>query len=322
MSFPNAKVVRHGGDPAEYHGSKIERGDPALVVSSSMLREFGACPARWRAGYVAPDSDAKDYGSLLDCLVLTPGDFAKRFRVKPATYTSEKGEVKPWNGNSNTCKAFLLDAETDGVSVVSQEELTEARAAGARLDADPVLKWFMDSSDKQVWLTGEWRDERTGLTIPIQALLDFAPREDSEFFEDIGDLKTTRCAHPAAWRKWSSQRGYHIQAALYIDMLNAATGQKRKGCRFVIQENFHPWQTAREKLSPQKLEFGRIIYKSLLARYCACLKTDKWPDYQEPDDKAEQGWSIDEADQWDEAQAMRASVAEPAAKDPGWAEGA
>jgi exodeoxyribonuclease VIII len=317
MSFQNAKIKSVGANPVEYHSHPDERGNPAMIVSSSMLREFGACPARWRAGYLPPSSDAKDYGSLLDCLLLTPDDFEKRFVVQPETYTSDKGEVKKWSNNATSCKEWNAVQLERGREIVVAQDLNDAHSAVARLRADFILSDFIDASDKQVWVTGEWLDAATGLIIPCQALLDFRPREDTEYFQRLGDLKTTRCAGVRQWQSWSSSRGYHVQAAFYTDLYNAATGEKRNDWCFVIQENFAPWQTARRILSRDKLKCGRTIYQGLMARYCKALQTDKWPDYDDTP-AASQGWTPDELMPWEEGDAfMQADIPDPEwMKDP------
>ncbi len=307
MSWQNCKIKAVRVDSEKYHAHNEDRGTSGYVVSPSMLKVFGECASRWRDGYVSPESEAKDYGSLLDCMALTPELFESRYAVRPDTYPDTKtGEPKPWNGNSNWCRAWLEKVESEGRKPLKQTDLAEVQAAVKRLRRDEILSAFSDASEKQVHVIGEWADEDTGLVIPCQCLIDYAPRKDSEFAACLGDLKTTRSALPFAWRRWSSQRGYHLQGALDIDIFNAATGESRETWCFVVQENFSPWQTARYMLASEKLNFGRVMYESLLRRYARCLQTGEWPDYN--DNAAPfltvQGWTIDEADRWDEAAAM------------------
>lgn len=305
MSFRNVKIVGIGVDPALYHAPQTAiRGDRHFIVSPSMLREFGQCPARWLAGYRAPDSDAKDYGSLLDCLTLTPGDFSKRYAIQPPNYKSEKGD-KPWHNGATVCKEWNAGQEALGKKIVTEAELAEVHEALARLQQDNILDAFGDASDKQVHLSGEWLDAEAGLVIPCRCLIDYVPRTDTEFAECAGDLKTTRSAHPLAWQKWSSQRGYHLQGAFDLDMLNALPDAPRrdKWC-FVVQENYPPWQTARRMLDEGKLNIGRVMYQALLARYARCLATGVWEDYDPGGPDCPQGWRLDYATKWDEMEAM------------------
>lgn len=315
MSFKNCKIIGTGADSDAYHAvnAKRPRGESGWIVTSGMLREFANCPSRWLAGYQPPGSDAKDFGSLLDLLVLTPSKFDAKYKVRPAMYQNEKGEEKEWNNNSGVCKAWNAEAKAEGREPLKQAELVEAQAASARLKADAILKAFADASEKQLWVSGEWHDKPTGLVIPVQALIDYVPRADTEFRQSIGDLKTTRSAKPHVWSRYSSQRGYHLQGAFYIEMLNAATGEERDTFCHVLVENFPPFQTGRSMVSLQKLEYGRALYQAHLANYAQCLKSGVWPDYQSGPDVID-GWSVDIASRWDEMEVMAAmgQIAAPA----------
>src|SRR5208283_4381679 len=91
--------------------------------------------------------------------------------------------------------------------------LDGATLAKNRLLSDAYLFTYLEASDKQVWVRGEWKDDATGLVIPTKCLLDCVPRVGTKFEFSAGDLKTTRSAHPAIWSRYSLQRGYHLQAA-------------------------------------------------------------------------------------------------------------
>jgi hypothetical protein len=309
MSLQNVTIKSKGVTPTGYHGQDIKaRGTPQFIVSSSSLREFGVCASRWKDGYEPPDTEAKDWGALVDCLVLTPQEFTKRYAVQPPTYTSSDGKTAAWTNLSKTCRGWNEEQASAGREAIKGEHLENARAAANRLWNDEILCSFLTQSDKQVWLTGQWTDAATGLVIPVQCLIDVAPKPDSEFPSCLGDLKTTRSAAPFRWSRYSSERGYHVQAAFDLDLWNAATGEQRDTWCFLLSENFAPWQTGRVLLSQEKLGYGRMIYKGLLARYARCVASGVWPDYQIGDDLV-QGWSIDHATKWDEAEAMRANLA-------------
>jgi len=324
MSFENVTIRGRDCDAEIYHAANADRqrGAKDWVVSSGMLREGGHCWARWKAGYQPPESEAKDFGSLFDLLAFTPAQFERKYVVRPDTYTHAKDGVKDWNNNATVCKEWNAAAAAEGRKPIKKAELAEVQSAVRRLREDAILSAFIDQSAKQTWLQGEWKDEATGLFIPVQALVDLAPQSDSEFSSCLGDGKTTRSAAPHVWSKYSSQRGYHVQAAFYIDMWNAATGDLRDTFCHLLTENYPPWQTGRSMVSLQKLEFGRILYQAYLARYAKCLATGIWPDYQAADARAKEfgGWSLDEATKWDEAEAMRgmeqiANAPEPADDD-------
>jgi len=290
LSFQNVKIEGVSVNPLHYFETKAERGNPALPMSSGSLKTFSHCPSRWRAGYNPPDSDAKEFGRLLDCIILTPEQFKDRYSIQPATYKSDDGD-KPWNNNSKSCRAWNAEQIASGKEIVKESELSQCRAALKRMKEDDKIVAFSEASDKQVWMSGQWKDEKSGITIPIKCLIDYVPRKDSEFAKCLGDLKTTRNAQLMPWQRWCFQAGYHVQAAFNTDMYVAASGEDRNTFCFILQENYEPWETAKRILSQDFLTLGRSAYRTMLENYCQCIKHDRWPSYDDHDE-AIQGWSL------------------------------
>lgn len=320
MSFRNAKVHPVSVSPAEYHDVTMPRGQSAYPVSPSMLKEFAKCPDRWVRGYVPPDSDAKDRGNLLDTLILTPELFDIRYKVRPLTYETkgmecptcksvtdsrkckkcgcdrvEKTVTEEWNWKSTTCQAWA-EAQKPR-EVIDPEQLAAAQKAKARLLADERLAAFIGASRSQVLVTGEWHDEATGLVVPVRCLIDLLPDAKSEFQKCIGDFKSTRNAGRADFARDVFKFGHHIQAAFDLDLFIAATGEDRTTWCLIVQEPFPPYQPGRRMLDPTFLDMGRTQYVTALRRYCQCLATGAWGDYDDTPDAA-QGWSIIEPENW------------------------
>jgi hypothetical protein len=281
-----------------YHTQKVERGTPKFIMSPSSLKLFNECPARWIAGYNPPDSDAKAFGSLLDTLALTPSQFPERYAVKPATYKDAKtGEEKPFNMNATICKTWA--SEQEGKVIVSNGDYVEAQTATKRLMADETIAELINCSDKQVHVAGEWHDKPTSLVIPVQCLIDLAPKADSPFQKSLCDLKTVRNASQRPFARQVFQFGWHVQAALDLALYGAATGQDRTDWLFVALENYPPFQTGRRLLAMDFIEIGQQTFKHALGRYAKCLKTGVWPSY----DPAEE-FSLVQAEPWMQFEAM------------------
>lgn len=293
--FTNVKIAGIGVSPDKYHQQESARGTAEHAMSSSSLREFGHCPSRYISGYESPDTASKEWGSLLDCLALTPSEFPKRYAVQPGEYRNDDGDIKDWNNNAKVCKAWRKQQE--GLSIIHADLKTDASCAVERLRKDETIASFLDASDCQVHLVGQWKDKESGLVIPVQALLDIVPRKISEFSKSLADLKTTRNAGVMPWQRWCYQAGYHIQAAFNLDLYVAATQEDRCQFCFILQENFAPWETGKRLLSQDFLDLGRAEYKRLLANYCWCLKHNHWPGYDEHDE-AVQNWSIVSPEPW------------------------
>jgi len=291
MSFQNCKIAGVGVNPEAYHGHDIKRGDPNHPVSPSLLREFARCPARWLAGYESPESKSKAFGSLFDCLALTPDQLTQRYVCQPETYTTEKDEVKPWTNLAKLCKQWRDDQLKAGMTIVKKEDLDEAYKAVSSLLSDLVAFDWHKASDKQVLVEGQWQDEASGLTVPVRCLIDYAPRKGSEFEHCLGDLKTTYNGELRTFTRNAYLFGYHVQAAFDTILYNEATGDARDKWCLVGVESFPPYQSFKRMFDAAFLDIGKQTVDTLLRLYCRCLSKNDWPGYDDSED-AVQGWSI------------------------------
>ena len=293
----NAKLLAVDYDSDVYHKTDAERGTPEYTMSRSALCEFNRCPSRWRAGFRGKDSDATDYGSLIDCLALSRSRFDSKYAVKPDTYIDVKsGEVKKWNGNATVCKDWL--AEIGNKEPVSAEDFNLALVAVKRLSADEAIAEYMKVSTRQVYCAAVWQDP-VGVSIPLKTLIDLVPHMGhEEYGKKLAEFKTARNAGNRAWARQVNDYGYHVQAALYMDVYNAATGENRNDWRFVIQENVHPYQTAKRYLAREFIIEGRREYQSALSFYAACVQSNNWPDYDHSANMHVNGWACVEQEAW------------------------
>lgn len=297
----NAQIVAVGADPKKYHAQTAERGTEQFVMSSGALREFSGCPSRWRAGYQNPESSAKEWGSLLDCMITSPERFNSIYAVEPEFYTTRpadpkkakafKPEQKRWNNNATVCREWHEEQRAAGKEIADASLLAKCKAAIARLRADELAAEWLNSCDCQIWVQAEWHDKATGLVIPIKALLDFVPRAGTVFANCLGDFKTTRNASVMAWQRWCFTAGYHVQAAIYSDLYVEATKEDRNTWCFLVQENYEPYEVGKRMLSQDFTALGKATYTKMLQNYCQCLKHNRFPGYDDTDESI-QGWSL------------------------------
>lgn len=95
------------------------------------------------------------------------------------------------------------------------------------------------------------------------------------------DLKTTSRGGSYSEVLWQVyERGYHVQAALYIDLL-AILGVYIKQYSLIFVETFEPYEVSFFELSESFIAQGRATYLNYLEQYKRAVKDDFWPGYPE-----------------------------------------
>lgn len=289
----NAQLVGSNYNPSEY-GLNCKRGELAYMMSRSSLKDFADCPSRWIKGGGLKDEETTStiWGSLVDCILTQPGRMDELFAIKPDTYTNEDGEEKPWNANSKTCRAWL--AKNSDRTCINQAAYFQAQVAVGRILNEPTFKSIAASAEFQVYLTAEYRDRDTELVVPVCGLLDIVPTGG----RSIWDLKTSRNANPAKWARVCHDYWYDAQAALYLDIHNAATGEDRDSFEHIIQENDPPFEISLVTLSVEFINQGRKKYTNALRLYCQCLKSGHWATYNDLARNNFSGRALVEPESW------------------------
>lgn len=292
-----AKVVGTNIEYAVYSRQSVEKGNPAYIMGRSDLAEFAACPKKWllTSDLAGESTEATEWGTLMDCLVLTPGQFKDRFAVCPETYPDTKTkEPKPWTFAANFCKDWKLSQGDK--TIIKAQEYGRAQQAVKALDQDS--QDLIAASERQVMVIGQYTDKETELTIPLKGLIDLVPKVDHpKWGTCLADLKTTSDASPRTWARQINQFSLNWQAALYLDLYTKAHEEDRNTFRHIVQENKEPFITGRRILSVEFVEMGRRAYLEALRDYCQCLKSNIWPDY-ETQGMCIDGWSIAEPEAW------------------------
>ncbi len=289
----NGKIIGSNIDSKDYHRQNAKRGEKDFVMSRGELFEFAKCPHRWLMGYEEEETKAIQWGSLMDCMALTPERFESDYAITPAVYKDAKtGEEKPWNWNANVCKEWRRQHR--GKQLVKPETVAEAKKAVSVLMADLPIRGLIKGSQRQVMVTAEYHDKETGVVVSIKTLIDVCPVKASPFDESLADLKTTNSAALGSWTQHVYKFGYHWQAAMYLDAYNCAGDDKRIEFLHIVQENYSPFETGRRLLSQEYVELGRLAYLAALTRYCRCLATGKWPGYDDDENSKTiiNGWQL------------------------------
>lgn len=239
----------------QYHAS--------IGVSKSQLDNMAKSPAHYLASLTTPrkETPAMRIGSLFHGLVLEPERV--KIAVAPACDKRTKDGKATW-------EAFCY--ENAGAEIVTAEEGEMLNGMVTSVRAHPAANALL-SGPGIAEGSAYWVDEQSGELCRCRP--DF-------YRQDLGiivDLKTTEDASPAGFARSIWKYGYHRQAAMYADGVEAATGDHIKGFVFVCVEKSAPFAVSTYRLDTQGEEAGRVSYKSLLLELSDCRAKKSFPAY-------------------------------------------
>lgn len=242
-----------------YYERTATPSDPkAGPVSKSLLWDLVVIrsPFKWRHGKPKEATKAMELGTLIHAATLEPETFNDLVIVSPYTDFRTK-EARDWKANQMEL----------GKIVTSEEDIEKIRDIATVVIDDYHLK-FQASYKTETAVFGKIGETE------IKGLIDLVP----DGLDCLVDLKTTASIDSEeALQRMIVNKGYHWQAALYLDLWNAATSEKRTRFVFCFVEVESPHETAWVELSENLLELGRTGYMNAVAKWQTCVATDHWP---------------------------------------------
>ena len=117
----------------------------------------------------------------------------------------------------------------------------------------------------------EWTDPVTNLACKGRA--------DYVRSTRLVDLKTARSVAPRQFMRAAADYLYHGQVAFYMDGALESGVLPQEACfpAIVAVQSSPPWDVAVYKFTPQALDAGRRLYRTLLDRLHECQTADWWP---------------------------------------------
>lgn len=191
--------------------------------------------------------------------------------VKPATYTNEKGETKPWNGNSNTCKQWLSDHSESLVLSAEQDEWC-ASVQGMVL-ADKRCARIMISGQAELSLFGY----DPNLKRALKSRPDWCNPDEGLF----ADIKTTVDASTDKLSRQIVSYRWHVQAAM-VRRCAKLNGIRFDNYYLIAIEKSNPPRLNVRRLSMTAIDRGDELLEKNLKALIACQAEDEWPDYSGP----------------------------------------
>lgn len=226
------------------------------AVSSHWLIDLLVSPAHCYRRHLDPErvieypSDAMRLGTLIHCLVLTPNQFWREFRVIHEDRRTRVGRAE-WEFTT-----------AQGWTPIKPAELEKARAIVAALKAHRPARRLLYHGKKERTII----QSRPAGLLPLKARLDV----HCEAKRLIVELKTTRDL--GVIRQSMTRYRYPLSAAFYRDMvLGQATA-------FVFVQTREPYDIEIVDFPRAQLEEGREQWESALRRFDECWRKGEWPE--------------------------------------------
>lgn len=252
-------------DIDRYHGHTFA---PEPSMSSSSLKKLAgkrACPAKfWEVSAMNPDrvptkvTPALRFGRAVHALALGEPEFAKDFLICPYD-DLRSGEGYKWN------KEWKAKVETGAEAremirapeFAMIEQMTKAlkrspQVAGAFTAGRPEISFFH-------------RDPETGVI--LKARVDWWP--DDPIAHPVQEFKSALSIDPEELSLDVFARGYHLQAALQVDVIKAVTGLD-VSIAHIVQEKEPPYLAELRMFTPEQIEHGRRRYRRALRIFADC----------------------------------------------------
>ena len=253
-------------NPGVYPGLSRAEYEAIPAANYSTLKHFNLSPAHAREYMIHPPepSKAMEFGTALHSAILEPTKFKKEYIVAPTVDRRTKEGKAAW---------VAFEAEHPGGNYLSTDEMEGCNTIIKGIDENETATLLLRGEGKNEMCV-VWVDEETGLL--CKGLID---RFTSLFgWGVVVDIKSTVSAFPPMFAAQSARMSYHVQAAFYIDGLNAVAPSERRFITLAIEKT-RPFCMSAFEYDEQAISEGRAAYRRYLNEYNSCKETGKWPGY-------------------------------------------
>lgn len=249
-------------NPSEYH-EKLRLRRENIFAKDSWLSKSSLWELRqvslWRWRFDPPKrkpTAAMSWGTLVDMLLTTP----------------EKTDSLIFNPypdfRSKAARELRDNAAKDGKTVISADELAEAKKAVEAVKSHDVAGPIMEQSRTQLMLLGKLKG------VQFRGLVDIAPENEPILY----DFKTTSSFSPRGISSQINDFGYHVQAAAYLKLWNQAhPNNQRNRFRFIWQDSSPPYEVTVTELPAFDISAGDEWAAHQIDRLINATKSGVWP---------------------------------------------
>lgn len=168
-------------------------------------------------------------------------------------------------------KAWKAWAEDQGLTVLTQDELQRVRdSVQAVQEYEPAVELLERCKDRQVAVVAPVETDNG--TIWGKGLLDFYGGPPA-----VMDLKTTDDSSPEAFSRTALNGRLHWQAAWYLDLCTAATGEPHDDFYFLVVERDPPHRVEVHQLGEAEMQLGRDQVRQQVEKYAYWQDRGEWP---------------------------------------------
>lgn len=234
------------------------------AISNSYLSRLDKCPAA--AKVPQETTAAMAFGSAAHCYILEgPEVFAAQFAVAPVC-----------DKRTTAGKALFAEFQSanEGKTVISVADANQIIAMSKAVHAHPFASKLLASGKAEQSIF--WADPLTGLQMKVRP--DWLPNCGVAV-----DLKTTTDAEERAFTRSILNFGYHRQAALYLDGINAVCGGGYDAFIFIAVEKEEPHRVEVYTLGDDFVDAGRDDYRRILDIEVTCRANGEYPHFTNPE---------------------------------------
>lgn len=206
---------------------------------------------------VKDDTDSMQYGSMLHCLVLEPDDFFNRYHIiEDLEIFNQIGGAKP--RATKAYKEWYQDAvgKAGEKQIVETNDYLSAKIAAENIRTNRASAKILNmATEREKPLDWEFKNFK------------FKGFIDGDGERLIFDLKTCTDASPQKFQREIMQRGYYMQAAMYL----CGLGQV-KDCYIIACDRKNGVSV--HKMESKLIEHGATEFNEILDKFNHCILTD------------------------------------------------
>lgn len=256
------------------------------ALSQSLLKDASKSPRKFEARYITGTMEreptaAMDLGSLVDCMLLTPGDLAEYFVQIP-------DDVLTSNGQKRGKKWEAFEAEHEGKTLMKRIDFVLAATLVQKVKSHPIWPRIVEAgfeTQKEVY----WTDPQS--QFPAKALIDIFPTNPtSQWLIDLkttGDMDDFEGENHQLFASESDEEfivrsksvlnyGYHTQGAWYLRGASIAFERTFTMFLLLVVETSPPYRVKTFRIADDALLAGQAFIDQATQALAARMIANDW----------------------------------------------